>query len=452
VPGPYTRVAHGDRANDGSATDAAALVNAHSAGLEALEALVGNAYRLVTNEGVAMDGRQVNLVITSGSTTATAVTAGSYFDSSHVGKTIWIDTATTVHKTTIAAVVSATQITLSVAPSQSGSNVSAVYGTDNTTTFGTFLSSLNIGDVAIIPASDRFIITEGGYSLSMPGVVIEGLHSWYSQIVVPHLTNNLFTLSGWQPRIRNVHLMHAAFCGALSGLGSGSLTFPTAGAAIRQDDSGTNAHIDAHYTDVTTSGFYNNIKVVSGWGAKMERVWNLAAVNSGIVLESQDADLGDFHLMDCRHYSDPSFYAGAWGAQVLWLNGGLFRVAGNSFTNGNDSIELRMTASGGKPYSTNLRITDNSFEDPGGSCVLINSSASTSFQSLVIANNAMNSVRGGKQVYATLPGSATVSNFTIQGNSSNTGYANLVTTATGSLVNGVGTSSIACGTTNVRTV
>jgi lysophospholipase L1-like esterase len=56
MPGPYPRVAHGDRANDGSATDAADLFNAHSEGLEALEAIEERATRQTPGNRVAFIG------------------------------------------------------------------------------------------------------------------------------------------------------------------------------------------------------------------------------------------------------------------------------------------------------------------------------------------------------------------------------------------------------------
>ena len=440
MPGPYTRVSEGDDGNSGP-TAATTVVNAHSTGLEAVEVLIGRACVPATANGVVQDGRQAEVTVSGTTMTATGSIAGfsaPYFDSSHVGKSVWLNGASSIIKRTITAVSSGTQATLSSAPGNGG--YVAVYGTDNTSAIASLLGSLTKGQALTFPAGEQFVITEGGHALTTAGAIVEGTHPTFSRIVVPSLTNNLFRVGAQYCKIRQLSLYHSQvyewFVNLQGPVNTVSL-LPTAGAAILQDDQGVNAYIKAEYDDLEIFGFYNNIRAVCGWGAHIRRVWSAVPVSDGISLASATTDLGDWHVLDGRHYSKTGQYAGQSGAQVKWLSGGDLDIRGNNFQDGSVSVDLALTpGADGTTYSTNVRISDNSHEDPSTACVRIAPTSGTSFQSVVIAGSTMNSVRGGRAVDFTGPGS--LINFVVSGNASANMAFPIFTTSTGAgtLLNG----------------
>ena len=456
MPGPYTRVSSGDDGNSGP-TAATTVVNAHSTGLEAVETLIGRAVVPATANGIVQDGRQANVTISGTTVTATGSAAGfsaPYFDSSYVGKSVWLNGASSIIKRTITAVSSGTQATLSSAPGDG--TYSAVYGTDNTSTLTALSASLTKGQALTFPAGEQFVITEGGHALTSAGAIWEGTHPSFSKIVVPSLTANLVRVGAAYCKVRQLGLYNSAafaWFGGFSGY-----AFPTAGAAIRQDDQGAGAYLRSEYDDLELFGFYNNARTASGWGAHFRRVWNVAPVSDGIVLASNYTDLGDWHVLDGRHYNKTGQYAGQDGAQIKWLSGGDLDIRGNNFQDGSVSVDLALTpGADSASFSTNVRISDNSHEDPSTACVRISPTSGTSFQSVVIASSTMNSVRGGRAVDFTGPGS--MSNFVVSGNANANMLFPIFTTSTGAgtLNNGriSGNSSgstITASATNVVTV
>jgi len=436
MPGPYTRPAPGDPGNSG-ATSATTVVDALSDGLEAVEVLIGRAQVPATANGVVQDGNHI--VCTVSGTTVTAVDSAAhtapYFTSGYIGKSIWIDTGSTVHKTTITNVSSGTVATIASAPGGSGP-YSAVFGTDNTAQIGTLLGAMSKGQALTFPAGDLFVLTEGGHVLSTAGTIVEGTHPSFSRIVVPSRTATLFRNGAERTKIRQLGLLNLGVYAWFSGL---TPALPTAGAAIRQDDLGTNAHIKAEYDDLEITGFWNNAHTVSGWGAHFRRVWTYASVSHGILLDCPDTDMGDWHVLDCRTYSDTGQYAGQGHSQVKWLSGGDVDIRGTNFQNGSVAIEfaqqITATNTSAKTYSTNFRIEDNSFEDPSTACVLFSPAASMTAQSWVISGNTMNSVRGGLAISASLASGSQLSNMTISGNASSIASPIFTATGTGTLLN-----------------
>jgi hypothetical protein len=435
----YTRPAGGDPGNDASATDATVIIGALSDGLEAVETLIGTARIPATANGVVQDGKHITCTLSGTTITATGSAAHTapYFTSGYINKPIWIDTGSTVHKTTITNVSSGTVATIASAPGGAGP-YSAVFGTDNTAQIDTLLGSMSKGQALTFPAGDLFVLSEGGHVMSVAGTIVEGTHPSFSRIVVPSTTSTLFRNAASRGKIRQLGFYNLGAYAWFSGL---TAAFPTAGAAIRQDDLGTNAHIKAEYDDLEICGFWNNAYTVSGWGAHFRRVWTYASVSHGILLDSADTDLGDWHVIDCRTYSDNAQYAGQGHSQVKWLSGGDVEIRGTNFQNGSVAIEMaqQITANNpsGKTYSTNFRIEDNSFEDPTTACVLFSPAASMTAQSWVISGNTMNSIpsRGGLAISASLPSGSQLSNMTVVGNSSSIVSPILTATGTGTLLN-----------------
>jgi hypothetical protein len=385
--------------------------------------LIGGAVLVATANGVVRDGRQATVTISGTTMTATASSGGfsaPYFDSTHVGKTVWLHGPSSVIKRTITAVSSGTQATLDSTPG-AFTGINAVYGTDNTAAINALIASATTGQAIVFPPGDLWYLTEGGHVLTTPGLIVEGLHPSYSRLVVPSLTNNLFRVGGARVKVRQLAAHNFAVYAWFAGMAG--YAFPTAGAGIRQDDLGVNAHIKAEYDDLELWGFYNCAHTVSGWGAHFRRVWTNAPVADGFLLDSADTDLGDWHVLDCRTYSKDGQYAGVGGAQIKWVAGGDTDIRGNNFQEGGVAVLMAQQVTGtntsGKSFSTNFRISDNSFEDPTIAGIRWNPAVNMTSQSWVISNNTINSVRAGAlAIDALMPSGSVISNWTIIGNTS----------------------------------
>lgn len=115
----------------------------------------------VKTYGATGDARKVTDAVLNGTTTVTSATAA--FTSADVGKVIWgVETATgnlRLAKTTIAAVNSATSITVASAAVGTYSNIHLIFGTDHTT-------YLQAAFTAAKAAKANVILPAGGYLVS----------------------------------------------------------------------------------------------------------------------------------------------------------------------------------------------------------------------------------------------------------------------------------------------
>lgn len=396
--------------------------------------------------GVVRDGRHV-IITSTGTNIVTAVGSASgitapYFDNSYINKTMWVYTTSNRYKVTITGVSSGTQATVSsIIPA---GEHSAIFGTDNTTSINTLINNMEEGQSLVFPGyGPHFVITEGNHIITKSRITVEGTGR-NSSICCASMSNSVWVVKGDYPRIREMTIHHAQFWNWVWSASQGAFSslvpfLPTSGAAVYQNPDDPYKFINGNYDDLWIASFYNNIEINQGWSSFIRRCGLAAPVYSSVSLQSGYTDMGDFHVQDCRIWSQGSYYNGAAGPHVIWYGGGDLDISGNNFQDGYQHVKLALRVNTATDpttqFSTNLRISDNSSEDPTDCCIKIAPEAGMTFQSVVISGNTLNAAKtGGLTVVFSGPGS--MANFNIIGNSSNVGVPMLTTGAQGSLLNG----------------
>jgi hypothetical protein len=155
----YQRVTSSSPFSDGSATDATVLINAHSSGIEALQAKFTGAF-LPESYGAAAATVGSTGNMSSGSAVFTDSSAS--FTSGDVGKTMIVGATnySSALVTTIASYQSATQVTLTANAPSAQSNVSYVYGVDCTSAFTSLATAATAGSAVFL--AGLYIITGTG--------------------------------------------------------------------------------------------------------------------------------------------------------------------------------------------------------------------------------------------------------------------------------------------------
>jgi hypothetical protein len=403
----YQRVAHGDRANDGSATDAVAIVNAHSDGLEALEAASNPlSYIYPESYGAVLDGRHIIVTTTGGNTTITATGSGhaegsAIFAPTDVGKAIHLDkvgAAGGYHKTTVAAYVSATQVTLTVAPVSSGTSIHGVVGTDSTTAIHNASQAAALGGVVYFKPADRFyFVPTAGVILLPRGCRWQGAGSSSSKIISTATTGRLVTWTGMQTSFDNLTITHLY---SDSGVNSGDAVSvaPTSGCAIYVDSQiwGANS-----IRNCAISGFYDNIVVNQG------EVFNITENYIGGA-RRYNLSLASATHMDAGQVNVWNNTLNGWAAgeiartqcDIFWVSGGGLNIQNNTFGQSQANIQMDMTLNGTEPYVSNIIISGNTIEDflTSRGAIWIHAPGNGDFSYVSITNNVIATVYSGGAV------------------------------------------------------
>lgn len=426
----YQRVASGDPGNSG-ATSAVTVVNAHSAGLEALEGFNGTAVS-AASYGVVGDGRVAQITFTGGSTTVSLTANGDWWGatgnlaqnpdwqltSDDVGKPVAIDKAGGTgpnygwHRTTIAEVYSATSCRLASAPTRSGTHtwMKMIWGTDNTSAINTAIDALPTGGILIFPPARGFYLTDGNHMVDGYRQTVCGFSMLNTRFVSTHLTNSLFRVQGQFNRLEDFTVLHGAaftdnssFAAYLLGTGGDyneRPTAPTAGAGISVEDPAANSvtnKADCHeYHRVQSYGFYRGWDFTGGVWHKMTFCEARGTVAENLRFERPYwNDMGNLEVINCNFGQYSFEYVGGDGgtAGFRWLGGGDTLIQNCHFVGTYNPIYFNpvVRSGGSTPYTSNTRIIGNSFEDTWGTNILFTTSSTPTFDFAytVVANNTM---------------------------------------------------------------
>lgn len=388
----YTRVASGDPGNSG-ATSAVTVVNAHSDGLEALEAGVVN----VAANGVVADTRVCAVNTVNGSSTVTATLSAhdlgaSVFSASDVGKAIHIALGSGMWlRTTVATFVSPTTVTVTSAPTITSSTASvALVGTDNTAALDAVCSALTDNQVLCFPASEYWYLTDGGHTIDAASVVVAGAGRHASRIACTSSTADVFTFTRpatfMRPafaEVRDLTFNHGA---GLSNSLNAFAPWPTAGSAIKF----TSYYFSgSRVRNVAVDGFYVGVDAQSGQVQVDDSVFQSNYL-AGVRCDNVEPDYGMFSIRGCHFaWSAGGRTTGSHG--VLWIKGGGLGVTDCRF-DGRQQYHVALTFDGAA-YTGNIRISDNMFEDFGTNAIRI--TVSDGIGDLGYISIADNVVQGG---------------------------------------------------------
>jgi hypothetical protein len=422
VAGPYQRVAHGDRANDGSATDAAAVVNSMQVGIEDLEEFRDGGLASVTDYGVVADCKTIR-VETRISGQATNVVKCRYspyaegvnvFTNADIGKIIHIDKADSAgnygwHRTTIASVPSGNTpgdtCIVTTAPTRATDGIpsdgqttftNCVFGTDNTANINTAIADVVARDDLyglFWPGSAYHYYTNGNHVIlnTRPIALMGAEQNTRSSIVTTHQTNNLFWFKKCAfIKVAWLSVTHAAkMCEDVdyhggtdrssyfgqngNNLLTSAPSGPTAGSAFKTGDltsiDGDGCY-GAEFDHVYVSGFWNGLELINLSQVRVRKCGFYSNRWAHVLYNNPwFQDWGGIYLYENFFSSSDRQYLGQARYGFRWENGGGIAVMNNEFAGDVESVSLELQAT--QPYSSTaygtsqLRIMGNSFEDWG---------------------------------------------------------------------------------------
>jgi hypothetical protein len=397
VPGPYTRVASGDPGNSG-ATSAVTVVNAHSAGLEALEA--GGVAHWVScrDYGIINDGYTAVVTVGSGASPTVTVTSSVFpstvFTAGDVGKAIHIAGAMTGSdnwfRTTITGFTSSTQVTVAGTATNPGTAKTAIIGTDNTSDIDAMAAALPRGSVAFFPGGDKFYLTQGEHSFDQSRLVFCGDGSGNTRFVSTALTGTVLTfastLSAYTPCdqvIRDFSVWHGSYYAW--GVG----TLPTSAVAVEVTE-GTDTYWDGYVGGLELTGYHKGL-VMSAVNSHIDRCKFSSCVDTSILIDSAVYDGGGVLITGCT-FGSATGYLGAstyTTNHVKWLAGGGVSIQSCRFQACQNGVRIDALFPGGAAFQTgDFTISGNYFEDFFTNAVNVTTGTNTYLKYLTVGNNA----------------------------------------------------------------
>jgi hypothetical protein len=492
VAGPYPRIGTvgNVRANDGSPRDARVLIDSHSQALEDLEAagpgpggaVTGTKLVNVQDHGVKADAVQITVNVSGAANavvtcTASSLGTASVFTPDDVDKHIHLDhdgnTVKAWTKLTITGYTSPTQVTLSGSFGSALNGVNAIFMSDNTSAINACLSNLQEGETLYwpAPAKGKWYFTNGDHTWTRPGTAMLG-EPTRSGIITTNTTGCIFKINNSYQDVENLAFTHAAVFTNWGGTVNG--TYGTSSALLFA--------LPFHYSwgggiaqNCSFNGFYIGFNLLLGIGYNIYKCFFAGHSMAGVSLMNYDnPDSASFRVFGCDFYTDPGYNGGALCGIRVHTAGGVW-LDSCHFFRGEYGILCSLF---GNP-STNLRITNHSFEDYAdtlvdftpnpliasekialqpfglrylqGSAIAVTQGGGGDFlHSIVIANNNMNTIFGGPGII--LGGAGLLAKGICTGNAGSTSGAPIVLTGNSpqnwtAVANQTGSSSHVTGTT-----
>lgn len=259
--------------------------------------------------------------------------------------------------------------------------------TDDSDAFTAALAALHTagGGVLYCPSPDSVYVTQGGYTIDVPFLVIgdgsaafanrqgAGSTQCLSKIVCDSATAALFTTTCAVGKFRDIALE----CGASS--------TPSAGAGIHVTGSLGSERID--YDNVYIDGFYDNLTIDTGAGWTMCSFHSVAPVRYGARIQNvNNQDEGDWAISDSDFYS--SKYDSTAGIRIEGAGGGkIVNCKVNSYASSHlftDAISIAFASGEGSGL---YLLANNSLENFSGNGVHVTVDATSSLSTLILNGN-----------------------------------------------------------------
>jgi hypothetical protein len=369
-----------------ASTDAAtkAYVDSNSSG--GVSSTPANVINVLEN-GVKRDCR-VNLRFTTiaNNTTITCTSSpysegSAIFTSEDVGKTVWIDKATSggnydPHRSTIVSIGGGgTTAVLASAPTRSLTNANGLVGTDNTSAINAICASLQAWDQIWWPGGKYGYFTDGGHVINAGAIRMFGEQLYSSLFVMVHRTNSLFSfgVNSGGNFIERLVVEHQAkntndapYSGGNSGNywdGSRNLqdapSAPTSGAAFFHSAGGGYST----YSHVAVTGMYVGFNSAHG----SMTTWHFCEVTNpvyaGFIVENPEyPDWGGCRIIECKVQGSARQYMGQHRYGVLWTGGGGFTIRGGDYAGAVEAIVIQPA---NNCHTSQIRIDGTGVEDWG---------------------------------------------------------------------------------------
>jgi hypothetical protein len=450
------------------------LINAHSTGIEALQAKFTGAF-LPESYGAAAATVGSTGNMSSGSAVLTDSSAS--FTSGDVGKTIIVGATnySSALVTTIASYQSATQVTLTANAPSAQSNVSYVYGVDCTSAFTSLASAATAGSAVFL--AGLYIITSTGPSFNRVRLYGNG----YGDMA--ELATGMSGIISTSPTAAALTENAAGSVFTDFAVLNMSATTPTASTGIK-----VNYGSFGRKRNLYVSGFYNNVDYTSTSG----RFWNMNdcrimdPINYGVYVRNTtpSGDECDATIYGCQFVNwSPSRNP---AAAFRWEAGGGIRFQNNKIVQGyngskwqygvqclaadnvgtgvmlieNNSIEAcltwsinfgTLTANNANNYITKILIQGNEIGVNGttGGGILINPQVKWNYIDMLVSGNIIRDIASTGVYSTTVSGSSGASTITQVSGSSFNVTVGMYVTGTGL---SVATTATASSGTNTLTV